>query len=190
MTPGVPKDHPLRFASEEFSLADKAYREMIAIGVGDFSAYEKAWREFLRRIERVWTKSQAAVHAMPAWKKIESEVAALRKSDPLLQYLIQARNVEEHSIADVTQDWKANLKAVQVGNKVKLSWDHWDRRLLPIKNRGVTFHPPRLHLGKNIEPLLKKGKAETVIVAEFALRFYVDFLNRVSTEVVGAKRDV
>lgn len=185
MATHVPEDHPLRFAIEEFYLADKAYREMVEISVGDFSTYEKAWREFLRRTERVWSKTQAAVHTMPGWKKIESEIAALRKSDPLLQYLVQARNAEEHSIADVTQDWNANLKAIQVGNKVHLSWDHWDRPLLPVINRGVTYHPPRQHLGKNIEPLLKKGKAETVIVAEFALRFYVDLLNRVSSEVVG-----
>jgi hypothetical protein len=183
-------NHPLRHAVEEFSAANVAYRNMDAIGVGDFVEYEKAWRTFLHRIERVWTKTQAAVHRMPGWKKIESEISHLRKSDPLLNYLQQARNVEEHSIQELATDWDAKLTAVQLGTEVQLSWQPWDRPLLPVTNRSVRFDPPRIHLGKSIEPQLGKGKAEPRVVAELALRFYVDFLNRVSTEVVGDKRDV
>lgn len=190
LAPIVLANHPLRHAAEEFSAADVAYRKMVAIGVCDFVEYEKAWRSFLHRIERVWTKTQAAVHRMSGWKKIESEISHLRKSDPLLNYLQQARNVEEHSIQELATDWDAKLTAVQIGAEVPLSWQPWDRPLLPVTNRGVKFDPPRIHLGNSIEPLLGKGKAEPRVVAELALRFYVDFLNRVSTEVVGDKRDV
>lgn len=162
---------------------------MVEISVGDFSEYEKAWREFLRRIERVWVKTQAAVHSMPNWQKIESEVSRLRKKDPLLCYLQQARNVDEHSISDLTKDWDPKLKIKQKGDKVELSWQVWDRPLLPVKNRGVVYDPPKTHLGQSIEHLKCKGKAEPRVVAELALRFYCDFLNRVSAEVVGSKRD-
>lgn len=190
MNPELLAEHPLRHAIEEFSSADVAYRKMVEIGVGDFVEYEKAWRSFLHRIERVWTKTQAAAHRMPGWQKIESEVSRLRKTDPLLNYLQQARNVEEHSIQELATDWDAKLTAVQFGTEVQLSWQPWDRPLLPVTNRGVKFDPPRIHLGKSIEPLLGKGKAETRVVAELALRFYVGFLDRVSTEVVGDLRDV
>ena len=190
MNPELLAKHPLRHAIEEFSSADVAYRKMVEIGVGDFLEYEKAWRSFLHRIERVWTKTQAAVHRLPRWQKIESEISHIRKTDPLLNYLQQARNVEEHSIQELATDWDAKLTAVQVGTEVQLSWQPWDRPLLPVTNRGVKFDPPRIHLGQSIEPLLGKGKAETRIVAELAMRFYVDFLNRVSTEVVGDIRDV
>jgi hypothetical protein len=183
------KNHALRFAAEEFSLANRAYRRMVEIGVGDFSEYEKAWREFLHRIERVWTKTQAAVHNMPNWQKIESEVSRLRKNDPLLNYLQQARHVDEHSISELAKDWDPKLKAKQKGDKAKLSWQAWDRPLLPVKNRGVVYNPPKTHLGQSIEHLKCKGKAEPRVVAELALRFYCDFLNRVSVEVVGSKRD-
>ena len=182
--------HPLRHAIEEFSSADAAYRKMVEIGVVNFTEYEKAWRTFLHRIERVWTKTQAASHRMPRWQRIESEVSRLRKTDPLLNYLQQARNVEEHSIQELATDWEAKLTAVQIGTEVQLSWQPWDRPLLPVKNRGVKFDPPRIPLGISIVPLLGKGKAEPRVVAELALRFYVDFLNRVSTEVVGELRDV
>ncbi len=183
-------NHPLRFAAEEFALADRAYRRMVEIGVGDFVEYEKAWRDFLHRIERVWVKTQAAVHGMPGWQKIESEVSSLRKTDPLLSYLQQARNVDEHSISDLARDWDPKLTATQKANKVELGWQPWDRPLLAVKNRDVTFDPPKTHMGKSIEHLKGKGKAEPRVVAELALRSYCDFLNRVSVEVVGGKRDV
>lgn len=54
------KNHPLRHAAEEFDFANAAYHKMIKIAVGDFAEYEKAWREFLHRIERVWLKIKAA----------------------------------------------------------------------------------------------------------------------------------
>ncbi|MDD5136766.1 MAG: hypothetical protein PHX20_03325 [Candidatus Omnitrophica bacterium] len=181
------KNHPLKYAAEEFSLADCAYRKMVAIGVGDFTEYEKAWREFLHRIERVWVKTQAAACGMPGWKKIESEVEALRTSDPLLGYLKQARNVDEHTISDLTKDWNPQFKAVQRGDKIKLTWKEWDRPLLPVKNRGIVYNPPEFHLGKSIEHLKHKGKAEPRVIAELALEFYCDFLNSVSKEVVGNK---
>lgn len=184
------KNHPLRYAAEEFSLANRAYQRMIEIGVGDFTEYEKAWREFLHRIERVWIKIQAGVHNMPDWQKIESEVKGLRKKDPLLNYLQQARNVDEHSISDVVKDWKPRFEAKQKGDKVELSWKVWDRPLLPVKNRGVVYNPPNSHMGKSIEHLKQKGKAEPRVIAELALRFYCDLLNRVSVEVVGSKRDL
>jgi hypothetical protein len=163
---------------------------MVKIGIGDFAEYERAWRDFLGRIEKVWTKTQAAVHDMPGWPKIESDIAHLRKADPLLSYLQHARNVDEHSIQELATDWDAKLTSVQRRGELHVSWQPWDRPLLPVRNRGVTYDPPRTHLGKPIEPLLGKGKAEPRVVAELALAFYCDFFNRVSGEVVGKKRDV
>lgn len=183
------KNHPLRYAAEEFSLANRAYRRMVEIGVGDFAEYEKAWREFLHRIERVWLKTQAAVHDMPNWQKIESEVANLRENDPLLNYLRQARGVEQHTVSDVVKDWDPQFKAEQKGDRIQLTWKDWDRPLLPVKKRDIVYNPPDSHLGKSIEHLKRKGKAEPKVIAELALEFYCKFLNRVSDEVVGSKRN-
>lgn len=183
------KNHPLRYAAEEFSLADSAYRKMVKIGVGDFAEYEKAWREFLHHIERVWIKTQAAIHNMPDWQRIESEAEGLRTNDPLLAYIKQVRNVDEHTISDIAKDWDPRFKVIQKGNKIELNWKEWDRPLLPVKNRGIVYNPPQSHLGKSIEHLKRKGKAEPRVVAELALKFYCDFLNKVSDEVVGNRRD-
>jgi len=184
------KNHPLRHAAEEFDLAVIAYHKMAKIAVGDFNEYEKAWREFLHRVERVWLKIQAAVHDMPGWQKIESEVTKLRNEDPLLSYVHQARDVDQHTVLDVVKDWDPQFKATQKGNKVELNWTAWDRPLLPVKKRDVVYNPPDSHLGKSIEHLKHKGNAEPRVVAELALEFYCGLLNRVSGEVVGSKRDL
>jgi len=182
------KNHPLRHAAEEFDLANAAYHKMVKIAVGDFIEYEKAWREFLHRIERVWLKIKAAVHDMPSWQKIETEVTELRENDSLLNYLQQARNIDQHTILDVVKDWDPQFVAKQKGDKVELGWKEWDRPLLPVEKRDVVYNPPDSHLGKSIKDLKHKGKAEPRVVAELALRFYCDLLNRVSAEVFGSKR--
>jgi hypothetical protein len=127
------------------------------------------------------------VHRMPGWQKIESEVSSLRKSDPLLSYLQQARNVDEHSIQELAKDWDPKLTGIQKGNELHLSWQPWDRPLLPVKNRSVTFPPPKTHMGKSLQPMLDKGNAEPRVVAELALEFYCNLLRRVSKDVVGDK---
>jgi hypothetical protein len=63
---------------------------------------------------------------MPSWSRVESEISHLRKKDPLLLYLQQARNVDEHSIQEIATDWDAKLTAVQIGQEVQLSWQPWD----------------------------------------------------------------
>ena len=184
----LPPKHPLRHAAEEFEAADIAYRKMIGLGQA-FSEYEAAWREVLRRLERVWSKTQAAVHERPGWSKIQSEVASLRKNDPLLQYIVHARNADEHSIQDMAKEYEWNLSATPQPEGVVFRWSPWDRPLLPVMNRGVTYQPPRVHLGNSIEHLFGKGKAEPRVVAELAMRFYVTLLDRVSMEVVGNDYD-
>jgi len=179
-------NHPLKHAVAEFELADQAYKRMLEISVGSFQSYEIAWRDFLRRIERVYAKTRSASMHKSGWQKINSEISSTRKNDPLLQYLQQARNADEHSIQDVASDWDAQLTATPTEGGIRLNWKHWDRPLLPITNRGVTYIPARHHLGTSYEHLLGKGKAEPVIVAEFALQFYCDFINRVSTELFSS----
>lgn len=166
------------------SAADAAYRKMIGVSQ-TFEEYELAWREVLRRLERVWAKTQAAVHHLPRWRKIESEVTNLRRTDPLLQYVSQARNADEHSIQNLAMEHDWDFTGTPNSDGILFNWSPWDRPLLPVVNRGVRYEPPRTHLGQSIKPLLGKDKAEPRVVAELAIRFYVDFLNRVSYEVIG-----
>jgi len=40
----------------------------------------------------------------------------------LLNYLVQARNVTEHSISPVIKEWDANLTATPVSGGIQLNW--------------------------------------------------------------------
>lgn len=181
----LPKNHPLHHASKELNAAIEFYEKLIEHHVSEFAVFDSIWREFLQKIDRIWNKTQAAMHDHPRWPQLESEINRLRNTDPLLLYLRQARNAEEHSVQSIAADWNANLRLSQVeGNRIHAQWDPWNRSLLPVKNRGITYQPPRDHLGKNIAGATEVGAAEPIIVAELALQFYKDTLNRVVDEVL------
>ena len=149
-----------------------------------FEEHELSWREALRRIERVYTKTKSAASRENGWAPLNSWVSNLRSTDPLLQYIQQARNADEHSIQSVARDWEP-VESIKGNGKgsIVLTVRPWDRSLPPVVNRGVTYNPPRVHLGKDFSHLLGKGREESVVVAGLALGFYCDFINRVSTEI-------
>jgi hypothetical protein len=150
-------NHPLRFAAREFSRANNAYKELV--GIPAFREYERSWRTFLHHIERVWNKTQAISKGRPHWQKIESETTFLRKNDPLLLYITHARNSDEHSISELLNEWRPDVKAITHGKQIKLTWTEWDRPLLPITSRGnYTVQPPTTHLGVSIQTLKGKGQ--------------------------------
>lgn len=181
----LPKGHPLHEASKELISAVDFYRKMIERQIGDFASFDSAWREFLQKLERVWNKAQAGVHEKPGWKTLESQFVKLRTDDPLLSYLRHARNADEHSLQQVSTDWNANLRVSDTApGSVRVEWDPWDRPLLPVRNRGVTYNPPREHLGQSIEDRLKKGAAEPVVLADLALHFYRNMLDRIIIEIL------
>lgn len=165
--------------------ATNAYKKMVEVGVGSFHQYDMAWREFLQAIDRAWNKVLVRCHGEKKWQKLKSKYEKLRKEDPLLKYVAQARNVTEHSISDVIMDWDANLKAQPVLGGIHLSWSPWDRPLLPVTNRGATFLPPKKHLSKSMDYYRQKrpGVEEPRVVAELAMQFYVRMMQEITNEV-------
>ena len=178
-----PSHHPLHHAVFEFWLADGAYQKMKDISL-PIAEHELSWREALHRIERIYTKTKAAASSEPGWAKINSWVSHLRHKDPLLRYVRQARDAEEHSVQTVARDWEP-IESIKGNGKgsIVLTVRPWDRSLPPIENRGVTYDPPRTHLGNDFSHLLGKGQEESVVVAGLALGFYCDFINRVSADL-------
>ena len=170
-------------AIDEWNAARAAYEKMESIGLGDFAAYEYAWRDFLRRIDRVWKKMKSVCTGKPGWQTPASKIGHLRKTDSLLKYLIHARNVDEHTISDVVTEWNPNMQAKQFGTSVLLEWKEWDRPLLAVTDRGVCYSPPNQHLGQPLKTYRKKGEAESVLVARLALDFYFRQLSIVSMSV-------
>ena len=179
---------PLVEATKELKAADAAFKKMIKIGIHSFHEYERAWQDFLHCIERTWNKTYAEARGRKNWQRIESEYQNLRKTDPLLRFLIHARNASEHTISPSIKEWSPNLKVTSIGDNVRFEWDDWDRPLLPVTDRGVLFNPPHEHLGRPMSDYRRKGVCEPRTAAELAMKFYVEFLNRVSADVFPGGR--
>jgi hypothetical protein len=184
MNKEILKNHPLKYAAEEFSLANDAYKRMRQLQVGDFEEFERAWRDFLHRVERIWIKTQQAVNHLPNWQRVASPIISLRQNDPLLNYIRQARNADQHTIAEVAIshnlviDAKPHIRGITItGN--------YNNSLLPVQNRGITYSPPKFHLGKPLNAYEISTMPEPLLVATLAMRFYCDVLNQVSEHVVG-----
>jgi hypothetical protein len=165
--------------------ATNAYKKMVSVGIGSFHQYDMAWRDFLQSIDRAWNKVLARCQNEKKWPKLKSKYEKIRKEDPLLKYISQARNVSEHTISDVIKDWNPNFKATAGAGSIHLSWSNYDRPLLPVKNRGTVFNPPKKHLSKPIEYYRDKrpGVEEPRVVAELAMIFYTEMVMEISNEL-------
>lgn len=169
--------------------ATDAYKKMVAVGVGSFHQYDIAWRDFLQSIDRAWNKVVAKCQNEKKWPALKSKYEKIRKEDPLLKYISQARNVSEHTISDVIKDWDPNLKATSGVGSIHLSWANFDRPLLPVINRGTIFNPPKKHLSKSMDYYREKrpGVEEPRVVAELAMMFYVGMVMEISNELFPTK---
>lgn len=183
MPHNFPKTHRLYRAVEEFESASKAWQAMGKVGVRPINELEDAWSLFLMHIERIWNKLLAAGRDLPGWQKIETEVSKIRKNDPALRYAHHARNATEHTIQEFAADWSGPLSVVPTQEGVIISWPAWDRPLLPVKDRGQIYQPPKEHLGADISKEFGKGMSQAYVVGEYVLRYYFNTLNRAAIEV-------
>ena len=149
--------------------------------------YEEHWKEFLRRLERGWSKAHAHYGKSRKWNGWQGRVDGLRRTDPLLSYLVNARGAEEHTVNDITtrhpgriginpaegnslyiERMEVNNGVVSISSPQNLRIEFTPGRmgLLPVTNRGRTYATPTSHLGNSIDP------HNVSAVASMALRFY------------------
>lgn len=142
---------------------------------GDFSKIEQAWTQFLSSFGRLYSKLELGAKSNARSAEWYRAVRATRKSDPLLQYLHQARNSHEHGLEDVTTQHAKQLKqpmrlpngktfelTIQITTpevEFKPSTPDINSKyegpqivsaavaLVPVKNYNVIFSPPSTHLG-------------------------------------------
>jgi hypothetical protein len=182
---------------EEFQRAKEAFERMR--NAKSFAEFEESWREYLRRIDRVWNKAEAHFRRSPKWGGWAGKFVALRTKDELLSYLMQARNADEHTVGDIAEKQPGGIainaadpsralhirKLEMSGGKMFLDADNAivvivpeRAKLLPVTNRGKTYSAPTKHLGAELD-------ANNVLdVAERGLRFYEDFLEKAEAHFV------
>jgi hypothetical protein len=173
---------------------DKANHHLFVLNSAtSLDLFESAWRDFLHHLERTWDKAEAHYGRSPRWSGWSGKYKALRSTDPLLLYVRQARNSEQHSVEEVTTQVEGGIR-VGLGPCVESAViDHLEIcdgkiqsqdvgpgiviaplpsfvRLLPVTNRGRSYAPPRVHLGKPVNP------DDVVEVAFLAIYWYRDFV--------------
>lgn len=157
------------------------------------------WQDFLDRLAKTWQKTKLEnVGATDTIRRLVDEAAMLRKSDPLLQYLAQARHADQHSLqvsavfglgmqvtlppgAVFELDFLKGTIRAENGD-VTVSVDDPRFLLVPITNRGVTFEPPAMHLGWSLQD---NGP---FAVAELGFKFYSDLLAQLGSSKDSEER--
>jgi ethanolamine utilization microcompartment shell protein EutS len=65
---------------------------------------ENNWRDFLNHLEKIWNKSERECQSFKnKFQPWQGEFVRLRKKDPLLRYLKNARDADVHSIFEIVQ---------------------------------------------------------------------------------------
>jgi hypothetical protein len=137
-----------------------------------FRDYESHWQTLLSALEKSWQKMRASEPQMNSrFAPWLGKQERFRKSDPLLQYLNQARDADHHGLDPILRraprnedrrswaydialkDLVANRRKVVFGPEEALEdlfTSNWVE-LLPVRNRGRTYPVPGRHNGRAIE---------------------------------------
>ena len=162
-----------------------------------FSEFRENWENFLFRAERAWESTQKTIQNEKGFGPWYRPYAKLRKKDPLLVYLRQARHAEMHSVSP-TMDRPLKLAVVDKSGRgftvnsiaaqlekgvLTIDIDSPDisvdieAKLIPtdamairFKNRNKWYNPPWMHLDVRIVDL------HPVSLAELGLSFYRTFV--------------
>ena len=159
--------------------------------------FDKHWRAWLRAIQRIWHKLEDAGRSHAQFQAIKSAHRALERTDELIRYIKQARDVDEHSVRDVAgatsrttirpvnQSAGIYVQRMEIRNGQLVTYQgtpiHVEQLLtmvlLPVVNRGVVYAPPQKHLGEIIEN-------SPLRVIELAMAYYGSLVDRADRECV------
>lgn len=176
---------------KDLKIAEKAIGRMKT--TRDFSEFQESWENFLFRIERAWEFTERKLKTKKGFQQWHKPYTHLRKKDPLLVFLRQARNAEMHSISPtinrplkmvVVDKSGRGFQLNSISSKLEngsLTIDldspdillDLDTKIVPVdpevvrfKNRGKWYNPPWHHLKERIRDL------HPVALADLGLQFY------------------
>jgi hypothetical protein len=168
--------------------AENAVRELQRLDF-DFDRQEDAWWTFLLAADQVYQKLLSGSRNDPRARQWFGGKERERSDDPLLKYVHQARNADQHGLSPSTKRTKMTLVAVHgcevicdgggnvlelkatVGVPMEARAVPPEIKLIPVRNRGVEFDPPGEHLG---QPLIDGSPAEVATAAICHLRRLIE----------------
>lgn len=165
----------------------RAVRAASCLGeVKRFSELDDEWAAVLTALRLVTAKLGKGARGCDVSEAWWAELLVRQKEDQLLTYLLQARNGEHHGLSGVANAYQIiapesgviELEVSNEGGEVRFHlrgnpaeevFLPLTGQLLPITNRGVTYEPPRTHLGLPVD-------ATVFDVADRAVAFHSQLL--------------
>lgn len=161
----------------------------------DLNVLEEHWKRLLHRIERAWNKSVSQLKRSPKYQGwVErGRIEQLRRKDPLLCYLINARGADEHAIDDIVAreegyiginpaegDYlhinelsiKNGIMTIDSDQPLRVDFKPAKTKLAPVTNRGRVYNPPVTHLGEDLE------RTDPIDIAEIGVAFYEKYFKK------------
>lgn len=138
---------------------ERAHQSLIELGAATHLAeIERHWAAFLLHFERIFHRLEAAAGGKgDAWY---GRVEQFRKKDPLLSYLLHARNVDEHGLKIVTKREPGFIREIgaepmdalrpEAGMRVILEVRDPHVALVDVIDRDVTYAVPTSFRGSAI----------------------------------------
>jgi len=183
-------------SKQDLEIAKKQIKVMAS--TTNFKVFYEAWENYLIRIERSWERAERILRDRKGIQQWIKPYKALRKKDPLLKYLKQARNAETHAVTNTidinpkivvkdklgrpftVRDTKTRMEKGTLNIDIDTGHDAlflYETKVIPsvpqftkIINRGKRFDPPLSHLDNDIENI------HPVDAAKSGLMFYQTFL--------------
>ncbi|HAI29311.1 MULTISPECIES: hypothetical protein [unclassified Thalassospira] len=142
-----------------------------------------AWEDFVIASGSFYAALEQGAKTSPQSNAWFGRVKGDRKKDPLLQYIQQARNAEEHGIEKISKPSNSAIALRSAGDEVHISsngngnWEvtyasgnvHFPNdeiSLQPVTNRGKSYPPPKEHAGVQITDRRPRE------LAHLALRYF------------------
>jgi hypothetical protein len=166
-------------ARSRLRIAEKALAELA--DCQNYESFTDIWYTFLVAAKGVYICLEQGAKSSPQSRQWYGSKKQERKNDPLLQYLFQARNDDEHGIEPVTnfvpgrigigvskpdssrdmifggikfRDGVLTIEdaVAHDGKPIYVEHEPPHARLSPVASRGnVVYQPPKSHLGKPLE---------------------------------------
>jgi hypothetical protein len=170
----------------KFDKAKKLIDLMLASS--NLDEYEGHWKEFLHKLDKGFNKLDDLFKNDNRVREVIDSIKTARKSDPLIAYLMQARNSDEHSVRQIAKRVEGHTKIsggvgggkiikgtfeggklptnlITEGNvEIELAVDRLN--IIPVINRGRQYDPPLICSGVKINTQIPHA------IAAIGLTFY------------------
>jgi len=183
----------LYFSEKELNKAKCSLENMKEIKTNysakGLSAFETNWIDFLINLEKVWKKSELECRNYLNFQPWQGKYQRERRKDPLLKYLKNARDADQHSLQFITSEkgysceivYPSNGFILKIGESIRVIATSEDPRIEaePVENRKIIYELPINHLGKKLI-----NPNDPLEIAELGFNYYEEYLRAIRAKFI------